>query len=94
MNSNSLNARATMSKIHPIKNRRRLRIKDIEDRTGWSRVTIWRRYKAGVFPLPHFLGNDRAWFEDEIDEWEAEQMRAENQQPRKTVDERIAQNRA
>lgn len=53
---------------------RRLRIAAVEQRTGFDRSTIFRKYKAGKFPAPHFIGERRAWFESEIEEWEREQM--------------------
>ena len=54
--------------------RRRLKIGGIEERTGVHRQTIWRWYKAGLFPPPHYLGSERQWFEDEIISWENERM--------------------
>lgn len=51
--------------------RRRLRIKAVEERTGYSRQSIWRWYTEGDFPKPHYLGTERCWFEDEIAAWEA-----------------------
>ena len=46
--------------------RRRLKIAGIEERTGVHRQTIWRWYKGELFPVPHYLGSERMWFEDEI----------------------------
>ena len=54
--------------------RRRLKIAGVEERTGVHRQTIWRWYKAGLFPAPHFLGRDRLWFEDEVETWERRRM--------------------
>ena len=54
--------------------RRRLQIGGVEERTGVHRQTIWRWYKAGLFPPPHYLGRQRMWFEDEIEVWEEIQM--------------------
>jgi predicted DNA-binding transcriptional regulator AlpA len=54
--------------------RRRLKIAGVEERTGVHRQTIWRWYKVGLFPTPHYLGSERMWFEDEIETWEAERM--------------------
>ena len=54
--------------------RRRLKIAGIEERVGVHRQTIWRWTKAGEFPLPHYLGSERQWFEDEIECWENQRM--------------------
>ena len=54
--------------------RRRLKIAGVEERLGVHRQTIWRWTQAGTFPLPHFLGIERQWFEDEIETWENERM--------------------
>lgn len=53
--------------------RRRLNIRMVEERLCWHRQTIWRKYKAGKFPAPHFLGQNRVWWEHEIEQWEKEQ---------------------
>ena len=39
-----------------------------------SKQSIWLRYKAGTFPVPHYLGVKRVWFLSEIEEWELQQM--------------------
>lgn len=50
--------------------------KAVEDRTGKSRVQIWRDVRAGRFPAPLELGrNSVGWFEDEIDGWLASRPR-------------------
>ena len=54
--------------------RRRLNIRMVEERLCWHRQTIWRKYKAGKFPAPHFLGKNRVWWEHEIEQWEEKQM--------------------
>jgi len=47
-----------------------LRLPAVEERTGFSRSTIWRYVKDGVFPRPISLGpNVTAWIESEIDAW-------------------------
>lgn len=50
--------------------RRRLKIAAVEERTGYSRQSIWRWYTQGDFPKPHYLGTERVWFEDELEAWE------------------------
>lgn len=48
-----------------------LRRKQVEQKTGLARSTIYDRMKAGVFPKPIQLGNSRVvgWIEAEVDEW-------------------------
>ena len=60
--------------------RRRLKIAAVEERTGYHRQTIWRWNKNGTFPQPHYLGSERLWFEDEIEDWERERMALRNYQ--------------
>ena len=52
----------------------RLLIAALEQRTGYHRTTIWRKCRAGEFPAPHYIGERRAWWLDEIEGWEREQM--------------------
>ena len=48
--------------------RRLLRPKEVMERMGWSRTTLWRRVRAGEFPAPVSTGaNITAFYEDEID---------------------------
>ncbi len=52
--------------------RRLLRPKQVMARMGWSRTTLWRRVRAGKFPAPVKTGaNGIAFFEDEVDEAQA-----------------------
>ena len=48
-----------------------LRRRQVEQKTGLARSTIYDRMKAGVFPKPIQLGNSRVvgWIESEVDEW-------------------------
>jgi predicted DNA-binding transcriptional regulator AlpA len=55
---------------------RRIGIAEVERRLGVERTTIWRWYRAGKFPAPHYLGERRAWFLGEIEAWEAHRMAA------------------
>jgi predicted DNA-binding transcriptional regulator AlpA len=55
-------------------NKKRLNIQMLEERLCFHRQTIWRKYKEGKFPKPHYLGQNRLWFEAEIELWEQEQM--------------------
>jgi predicted DNA-binding transcriptional regulator AlpA len=54
--------------------RRRLNIAALEKLLGCSRQTIWRWYTTGDFPRPHYLGQNRLWFIDEVEDWLEEQM--------------------
>ena len=56
--------------------RRIIRGPVVENRTGKSRVGIWRGVRAGTFPAPVELGpNSIGWYEDEIDAWLAARPR-------------------
>ena len=47
-----------------------LSIKQISEATGLSPVTIWRKEKAGEFPVRRQLGSRRVgWLNRGIDEW-------------------------
>ena len=47
-----------------------LRYPEVERRTGLSRVTIWRKVRAGEFPPPRELSkNAVGWLESEIEAW-------------------------
>jgi prophage regulatory protein len=47
-----------------------LRRKQVEDRTGLSRSTIYLRIQEGTFPRPVNLGARAVgWLENEIDAW-------------------------
>lgn len=53
-----------------------LRAPEVMARTGLSRVTIWRRVRAGTFPAPTELGeNSIGWSAKEISEWLASRPR-------------------
>lgn len=55
-----------------------LRRKQVENRTGLSRSTIYARISEGTFPPPINLGGGRAvgWIEMEIDNWLRSQIEA------------------
>lgn len=47
-----------------------LRAKDVTERTGLSRVTLWRRERVGTFPRRRDIGGGRVgWIESEINDW-------------------------
>ncbi len=47
-----------------------LRAPEVMARTGLSRVTIWRRVRAGTFPAPVEIGiNSIGWPATEISTW-------------------------
>ncbi len=61
--------------MEPTPIRRRIGIGDLRCRLGDpDPCTIWRWYRAGKFPAPHYLGSRRFWFLNEIEAWEREQM--------------------
>ena len=49
----------------------RLKLSDIERITGWSRWTITRRTKSGVFPMAERVGDtdELTWREDVVQDW-------------------------
>ena len=50
--------------------RKIIRIKEVIDRTGLSRTTIWRLEKSGRFPGRIKLSaRSVGWFECQVDEW-------------------------
>ena len=57
--------------------RRRLKIGAVVERLGVHKMTVGRWVKVKGFPAPHYIGAERLWFEDEIEEWEARHMSAE-----------------
>ena len=53
-----------------------IRITDVMARTGLSRVSIWRKVRAGQFPAPLEISpNAIGWHESEIAEWQASRPR-------------------
>lgn len=52
----------------------RVGIAVLERRLDVDRSTIWRWYRAGKFPTPHYLGDRRLWFLAEVEAWELKQM--------------------
>ena len=52
-----------------------LRIREVVERTGLSRSTIYARLGQGGFPRPVSLGGRTVrWIEAELDEWIAERI--------------------
>jgi predicted DNA-binding transcriptional regulator AlpA len=47
--------------------RTRLGIADVERTAGISRVTVWRWCRAGKLPAPHYIGDRRMWWADEVE---------------------------
>ncbi len=71
-----------------MENHQMLRAPEVMARTGLSRVTIWRRVRAGTFPAPTELGeNSIGWTESEIIAWLANR-------PRRTYGAETADNAA
>lgn len=48
---------------------RLLRLKEVQERVGMSKTTIYDRIKASTFPAPVHLGTMAAWVESEVDAW-------------------------
>lgn len=54
-----------------------LRRRDVERLTGLSKASIYRKMRAGTFPLPLKLGERAvAWRADEIHDWITSRPRA------------------
>lgn len=52
-----------------------LRLREVEERTGLKRASIYRRGTAGTFPKPIRLGaNSSGWIESEIESWLAQRV--------------------
>lgn len=46
-----------------------LRIGEVSNRVGMSRVTMWRMQRNGQFPKPVVINNRHFYPEDEIEAW-------------------------
>ncbi len=58
-----------MAKVNPV-NLSILRRRQVEERTGLSRSTIYLRIQEGTFPQPINLGGRAVgWLEHEIESW-------------------------
>lgn len=58
-----------------------LRLKDVTAISGMSPATIYRKEKAGLFPLRVSLGGGTVgWIETEINQWFEELISARNHQ--------------
>ena len=56
-----------------------------------DRATVYRWYRAGSFPEPHFIGNRRAWWLHEVAAWEESRVarpKAERQNNLKSMNSR------
>jgi prophage regulatory protein len=45
-------------------------VKQVMERTGLSRSTLWRLVKKGGFPPPIKIGKSARWRESDLDAWE------------------------
>jgi prophage regulatory protein len=48
---------------------RLLRLKEVQERVGMSKTTIYDRMKTGAFPAAVHLGTMAAWVESEVEGW-------------------------
>jgi len=61
------------------KKMRILRLKDVIEKTGLARSTIYKYVGAGTFPEPVPLGGRTVgWLDSEVHEWIAEKVRSRN----------------
>ena len=59
-----------------------LRTKELVQRVGLSRPTIWRLEKDGLFPKRRQLGPKAVgWLEDEVEKWMASRAVVERDHP-------------
>lgn len=65
-----------MSKSTQQRGTRRLTVAQLEQRLACTKQTIWRWYTKGDFPKPYYLGQNRVWFEADVETWEHKQMAA------------------
>ena len=64
-----------MSEPNPTE-RRIVRQFEAVQRTGLSRVTLWKKIRTGQFPAPVDLGGGKiGFYSDELDRWLAERPR-------------------
>jgi len=63
-----------MSKRNHNSDPRRLTVAQLEQRLACTKQTIWRWYTKSDFPKPHYLGQNRVWFEADVEAWEEKRM--------------------
>lgn len=60
-----------------------IRRRKVEEKTSFSKATIYRRINEGTFPRPYPMdesGRSVAWLEEEIDAWLADRVTAGRKQ--------------
>src|SRR5436305_1146040 len=70
--------------MSPAKRARKLiRRAEVLRRSGYSNTTLWRREREGKFPSRIIIGESGAvaWYEDEIDQWQAARERGIGKRP-------------
>lgn len=60
--------------------RRLLRLKQVLDRTGLPKSTMYSRISTGTFPKQVPIGASVRWLESEVEEWIQSQVNARDQQ--------------
>ena len=55
-------------------NKKIIFIKQVEERTGKHRQTLWRWWNSGKFPKPTKVESQNAWLEEVVDQWIDEKM--------------------
>ncbi len=48
---------------------RRLRLKQVIEKTGWQRATIYKKIREGDFIPPKKDGRISYWLEQDVDSW-------------------------
>ena len=55
--------------------RKRVGIAFLRQRYNRSDVSLWRWYRHGDFPKPHYLNGQRYWWLDELEAYESRRVR-------------------
>jgi prophage regulatory protein len=55
---------------------RLLRVRQVEDATGFGRSWIYEKVRKGEFPAPIKVGRSSVWIEAEVESWIDAQIRA------------------
>ncbi|PPU41873.1 helix-turn-helix transcriptional regulator [Xanthomonas arboricola] len=58
----------------PITVQRLLRLRDVLERVGMSKSTLYSRIREKTFPQPLHLGTSSVWVESEVTDWINQQI--------------------
>lgn len=63
---------------------RLIKIRSVEDITGFKKSSIYKRIQQGTFPRPVKIGRASRWASDEVDAWVNSLCDQTNKEPDKT----------